>query len=234
MVGLPLPDRLRDSFRWKYIRERMAMEHLDPTPLSGMAHEPVRVAGCRWMLKTVTTDPPRYIPHTEYSWECELIGEVPLLAVLLLEDERGLHWVRSGRKSAATALVIRLAFLPYDWKSSSELQINLSQRAFHELSSLQVAVHDASLKRDPRGLVKFDLTEGGIAETGSLIRAATITSQEPISAGLVVVAQSDTESCRGSRWRIRRRIPVEPPCALSFLTTGRRSGFSPRHGMLSE
>jgi hypothetical protein len=182
------------------------------------------------MLKTFTTDPPRYISHTEYSWECELIGEVPILAALLLEDGSGLHWGRSGRKSAATALVIRLAFLPYGWKSSDELQINLSQRSCYESNSVRVAVHDASLKQNPSGLVKLDLTDGGVVETGSMIRAATIISQEFISAGLVVVAQSDTESCRGSRWRIRRRIPVETPFALSFLTTGRRSGFSPRDG----
>jgi hypothetical protein len=208
----------------------MAVEHLHPTLLNGMVHEPVRVARCRWILKTVTTDPPRYIPHTEYSWECELIGEIPLLAALLLGDGSGLHWGRSGRKSAATVLVIRLAFLPYDWKSSDELQINLSQRSRYELNSVRVAVHDASLKQNPSELVKLDLTDGGVVETGSLIRLATITSHQFISAGLVVAAQSDTESCRCSRWRIRRRIPVEPPFALSFLTTERRSGFSPRYG----
>jgi hypothetical protein len=192
-----------------------------------MVHEPVRVVRCHWILRTVTTDPPRYIPHIEYSWECELTGEVPLLAALLLQDDSGLRWGRSGRNSAATSLLIHLAFLPYDWKSSDRLQINLSQQSCYELNSALGAVHDASLKQDPRRLVKLDLPDGGVVETGSLIRLATITSQNSMSAGLVVVALSDTESCRCSRWRIRRGIPVGPLFALSFLTTGRRSGFSP-------
>jgi len=208
----------------------MAVDYLVPTMLSGMAHEPVRVIGCRWIPKTVTTDPPKYIPHTEYSWACELVGEVPLLAAQILEDENGLYWGRSGRSSAATALGIRLSFLPTAWNTSDKVLISLSQQDHSMLSYAQVIVDDALLKRDPRGFVRLDLSDGGLVQTGTLISIGTVNSQNPLSAGLVVVAQTDTESCRCSRWRIKRRIPVDLPFALSFLKTGRWAGFSPRHG----
>ena len=112
----------------------MAVDYLVPTMLSGMVHEPVRVIGCRWIPKIVTTDPPKYIPHTEYSWACELVGEVPLLAAQILEDENGLYWGRSGRSSAATALGIGLSFLPTAWNTSDKVLIILSQQG-HSMPS---------------------------------------------------------------------------------------------------
>ena len=99
----------------------MAVDYLVPTMLNGMVHEPVRVIGCRWVPKVVTTDPPKYIPHTEYSWACELVAEVPLLAALILEDENGLYWGRSGRSSAAAALEIGLSFFPTTWNTSDKV-----------------------------------------------------------------------------------------------------------------
>lgn len=210
----------------------MAVEHLGSMLLNGMSHEAVRVVGCRWIRKTVTTDPPRYIPHTEYSWVCELVGEVPILAALILENGAGLRWARSGRRSGAPELVVSLSFQPYDWNASDKVGITLSQPRGDGLSCVQVAVHDDTLKRDPCRFARFDLSEGGVAETGSLIRMGTITttSRESVTVGLVVVALTDTESCRCGRWRVRRRIPLAPPVALSFLGTGRRAGFSLRHG----
>jgi hypothetical protein len=205
------------------------IDFLGPSVLGGMTHESVRVAACRWMRKVVTTEPPRYVPHDEYSWECALVGELPLLGALLLEDGKRLAWCRSGRKSAATALRVVLSFFPYCWNTSDEVQIGLSQHGEREASCIPVAVHDTALKQDPRDLVRFDLADGSVIQTGSLIRIGTVTSQRLISAGLVVVAQADTESCRCSRWRMKRRIAVDLPSALSFLKTGRRGGFLRRH-----
>lgn len=207
----------------------MAVDHLVPTMLDGMAHKPVRVIGCRWIPKIVTTDPPKYIPHTEYSWACELVAEVPLLAALILEDENGLYWGRSGRRFAAAALEIGLSFSPTTWNTSDKVRISLSKQGHSMSSHVQVTVDDAPLKRDPRGFVRLDLSDGGIVQTGTLISIGTVNSHNVLSAGLVVVAQTDTESCRCSRWRIKRRIPVDLPFSLSFLKTGRWAGFTPRH-----
>jgi len=197
--------------------------------LNGMVHEPVRVIGCRWVPEVVTTDPPKYIPHTEYSWACQLVAEVPLLAALLLEDEDGLYWGRSGRSSAAAALEIGLSFLPTSWNTSDKVLISLSQRGLSSPSYVQVTVDDAPLKQDPRAFVKLDLSDGALIHTGTLISIGTVNSHNALSARLVVVAQTDTESCRCSRWRIKRRTPVSLPLSLSFLNTGRWAGFSPRH-----
>jgi hypothetical protein len=212
----------------------MAVEYLVPTMLNGMIHEPVRVIGCRWVPKVVTTDPPKYIPHTEYSWAFGLVAEVPLLAALLLEDEDGLYWGRLGRRSAAAALTIRLSFFPFDWNTSDFVRINLYQLGLSESSGVDVTVDDAPLKRDPRGVVRLDLSDGGVVQTGTLIGVGTLNSHSTVSAALVVVALSDTESCRCNRWRIKRRVPVDLPFFLSFLKTGRWAGFSPRHRMPPE
>lgn len=207
----------------------MEVDYLVPTMLDGMVHEPVRVIGCRWIPRIVTTDPPKYIPHTEYRWACELVGEVPLLGALILEDENGLYWGRSGRSSVAVALEIRLSFLPHDWKTSDRVHINLSQQGHSMSSHVQIAVDDPPLKQDPRGFVRLDLSDGGIVQTGTLISIGTVNSHKSLSAGVVFVAQTDNQSCRCSHWRIKRRIPVNLPFSLSFLKTGRWAGFSPRH-----
>jgi hypothetical protein len=46
---------------------------------------------CQWKEKIVTTEPPRYIPHPEYSLECELMAEVSFLVILLLNDGQTPH-----------------------------------------------------------------------------------------------------------------------------------------------
>jgi len=212
----------------------MSSNHPGSTMLNGLVHEPVRVAGCRWIPKIVTTDLPTYTPHTEYSWACELIGDVPLLAAMVLEDRHGLYSVRGGRKSAATVLEVKLSFFPHNWKQSNDVTISLYLSALYESSGKQVTVHDAPLKQDPRGYVKLDLTDGMVVQTGTMISVGFVKWLNDVFAGIVVVAQTDTESCRCSRWRIKRRIAVDLPLALLFLKTGRRSVFSPREGKAGE
>jgi hypothetical protein len=204
----------------------MAIAYLVPTVLNGMVHEGVRVIGCRWIPKIVTTEPPKYIPHTEYSWACELVGEVPLLAALILVNENGLYWKKLGRNSAATTLRIGLSFLPHDWTNSNYVLVSLSQQGQSEPGYVQRSVNDASLKKDPRDFVKLELAVGSLVRTGTLFRLGAVNSLTPLSAGIVLVAQTDTESCRCSRWRIKRRIQVDLPAALSFLNNGRHAGFS--------
>jgi len=206
----------------------MIVERLDPIVIQGLAHESIRVVGCRWLPKVVTTDPPRYVPHTEYSWTCDLVGEVPILGAQLFEEEDGLSWKRSSRDSGSVTLTIGLSFFPHDWNRSDEVQLVLSQGP-SGWSGTQLTVRDASLKQDPRDFVGLDLADGKVFQTGALIRIGTVNSRRPLSAWLVAVAQADTESCRASRWRIRRRIPVDLPFALSFLKSGRRAGTFPYH-----
>ena len=175
------------------------------------------------------TSSPVYSKHTEYRWSCELVGDVPFLAALLLDDESGLFWSRSGRKCAVPSLNIELSFRPYYWvKGAHEVGVALSQHYENELTHVQTTVDDKALGRDPRGLVDLDLSDGAGVTTGGLARVATVNAPRRLSAGLALVALIDTESCRASRWRVKRRLGVNLPPILSFLRAGQRAGFSPR------
>jgi hypothetical protein len=189
----------------------------------GLTQTPVRAAS-RWVPKTVTTDPPRYIPHTEWSWQCELAADIPLLAVLLLDDGRWLRWVRVGRSSAETMLRVRLSFLPYDWKRSDQIIVSLYQSARGEGIGVQVSVCSALLKADPRRHAQICLPDGDGVRSGTVIDLAKVSAGEPIRARVMLVAAGDTESCRCGRWRLKRGIAVELPPPLGFLWQGRRSG----------
>jgi hypothetical protein len=67
-----------------------------------------------------------------------------------------------------------------------------------------------------------------IGQTGASFLSQECIRSFALSAGLVVVTQTDAESCRCCRWRVKRRIPVDLPLSLSFLKAGRWAGFSPR------
>ncbi len=201
----------------------------EPIVFDGLAHSPVRVFNCRWIPKIVTTDPPRYIPHTEYSWECRLVGDAPFLAALILDTKAGVYWSRLSRVSSSAELKLGLAFSPFDWNRSEDVSIHFSQDGHQEYGGVSFKVHDTALKKDPRDFVRFDLDDGNVLQTGTLVRTGTVSSHDSLTAQFVIVAQTDTESCRCSRWRLKRNIKVNPPATLMFLKSGRRAG-SPTSG----
>lgn len=50
---------------------------------SGLARIPLTVES-EWVSKTVTTDPPRYTPHTEWTLAIHLRADEPIRVVALL------------------------------------------------------------------------------------------------------------------------------------------------------
>jgi len=57
---------------------------------------------------------------------------------------------------------LRADFFPYDWASSDDVQINFGLQ--------RIAVSDAALKSDPRGLVNVTVVPQA-AETGEVLAA---------------------------------------------------------------
>lgn len=186
---------------------------------------PVQVKGY-WNSKIVTTEPPKYIPHTEYSFECELLAETPVLVVLFLKSDNVLHFQKFGRSAASPNINIHLSFFPYDWNNSSQVQISLYQQVISQGGGLQLAINSESLKQDPRQLVDVDLFSSGIINTGQIINLASIRLSYSIVAQFLVIPVSETESVHG-RWRLKKAISAELPSSLSFLTQGRCIGQMP-------
>jgi hypothetical protein len=195
-----------------------------PISIDGLAHHPLRVTNCRWIPKVVTTDPPKYIPHAEFSCTCDLEADVPLLPALILEDGRSLSYARPGRRSLRQTLTISLTFQPFDWNTSDCVTISLSSMQSDEVCALALLACNPALKHDPRPYVTMRVEEGERISAGSSFCIATVNAGTTIAADLVAVAADDTESCRCGRWRIRKRLLVELPLTLSFLRTGRRAG----------
>ena len=71
----------------------------EPRPME-LTRVPVRL-GAGWRSKLVTTDPPRYTPHDDWSLELQLTSEVPLRTASVLRCGAQLAWAR--RRSVATS-----------------------------------------------------------------------------------------------------------------------------------
>ena len=104
---------------------------------------PIHVSA-EWLSKTVTTDPPRYTPHDEWTLMLKIGAEVPLrVAVFLSQGARtswGLH-----PDDPATEVDVPASFFPYDWTRSDDVQISFGWQ--------RTAITDPELKTDPRGSV---------------------------------------------------------------------------------
>jgi hypothetical protein len=168
----------------------------------------------------------KYVPHSEYSFKCELIAEVPILVVLLLKDEKVLQFQKFGRSSASPNIQIRLSFFPYDWHNSNDVQINLYQKVNSQGNGLRTTVNSESLKQDPRHLVETNAFSSGVIEIGKFIDLAVIWLEQPRVAQFLIVPLSETESTHG-RWRLKKGNVAELPAHLSFLVQGRLTGKIP-------
>jgi hypothetical protein len=97
-----------------------------------------------WASRTVTTDPPRYTPHLEWSLEVALSSTQEFrIAVFVQHGEE--YWWGLRADGAGTQAELSIKFFPHNWQSSDDFQVDLEGQRF--------TVHDPLLKADPRKVV---------------------------------------------------------------------------------
>jgi hypothetical protein len=165
-----------------------------------------------WSSKTVTTDPPGYVPHEEWRLTVQLTAESSFRVAHILTCEQRLSWGLS-RKLPATRFTLEVHFFPHAWKTSDDVQINFGGR--------RGTVTDRALKEDPRGIVAVTLPEA--AETGCLIPVFEV-PEHGISVVVLGIAGRDTEERRNERWRVRPHLASRLPVGLEPLASGYQSG----------
>jgi hypothetical protein len=170
-----------------------------------------------WSSKTVTTDPPRYIPHEEWCLTVQLAAESSFRVAHILRCEQQLSWGLSP-KVPATRFTLAVNFFPHAWKTSDGVQINFGWR--------RVTVTDPALKEDPRTSVAVTLP--ATAETGSLVPVCEV-PEHGISVVVLGIASQDTEERRNDRWRVRPDLASHLPAGLEPLATGHQSGVIRLH-----
>jgi hypothetical protein len=176
-----------------------------------LTHLPVRVS-VDWLSKTVTTDPPRYTPHSEWRLVLTLAASTPIQAAVFIRHGRDTAWgLRPGPASAEVEL--RADFFPYDWARSDDVQVNFGWQ--------RMTVTDPALKRDPReGVV---VLAPRTVETGETFAVAEVSAHGIILEALPI-AEVDTERRRQDRWRIKPEFSATLPEPLLPLTSGSQSG----------
>jgi len=176
-----------------------------------LTHFPLRLT-TEWRSKIVTTEPPRYIPHTEWALALTLSAAGPIHVAVFLVVGRETAWgLRPG--PATQEMELGVSFFPYDWGRSDDVQVNFAGR--------RTQVTDPALKSDPRDIVKVTAPER--AETGKVFQVAEL-PPHAISLTVLPVAKEDTESRQRERWRIKQRFVASLPEPLAALTSGYQSG----------
>ena len=176
---------------------------------------PMRLSAT-WIEKTVTTDPPRLIPHTEYALSFQVECEEPLLLVCMFsEGGRGI-FSKDWRSKARSEYQLRLSFLPVDWRHSDAAQVNFDGMTFN--------VEHAAFKNDPRPFVSTDfLNDTTALSSGTIVTLASIRAGSPIECQLIAIAKTETDAKRG-RWSVKPALAADLPANLHFLMNGKASG----------
>jgi hypothetical protein len=183
--------------------------------IAGLTHEPIRIVGS-WIEKTVTTEPPRYVPHTEYALYFKLECDVEILLAVMLVDAGKGQFARSWRSAARREWNLRLSFFPMDWKRSDAVQVNFD--------GLYTNIDQASLKHNPRPLVTSPWLDGEHSvASGSILTAACVESWRRIECRVFTVAKLDTDANRG-RWALKPVLGAALPEELRFLLSGATGG----------
>src|SRR6267143_5181118 len=92
-----------------------------------------------WRSKTVTTDPPQYPRHQEWSLEVMVAASEAVHIAAFLEDPSTCLWgLRPG--PASTEGHLTASFFPYSWADSDDVQITFGWQ--------RLKVADGLLKQD--------------------------------------------------------------------------------------
>ncbi len=183
--------------------------------IAGLRHVSMRVAGS-WVEKTVTTDPPRYVPHTEYALVLRVECDVELLLAVMLVDAGKGQFGKQWRSAARCEWEIRLSFFPLDWRRTEAVRVNFE--------GLTTTVEHADLKSNLRPFVATRLVNvERIVASGSILTVASIDAGRRIDCSIVAVAKADTDSKRG-RWALKPELSAGLPTAMRFLLSGATAG----------
>jgi hypothetical protein len=189
---------------------------------SGFAQEPVEIRGA-WHSRQVTARHPVAGEHLESWVEIKVsCSTSPLLAALLLRGDDKSVFGRVGRSAAANDVEVRLAFLPYSFYKSDDVQVSLFQHAPAWSDGIRVAVRNHQLKLAPTEVVEVLGAESLVSTTtGTACRVAELV---PVfAADLIILSKQDTRNSHG-RWRVDPAKAANLPRGFEFLLLGRRSG----------
>lgn len=181
--------------------------------IDGLIHAPAAITGA-WVTKTVTTNPPRYVPHLEYALRFQIVSDEEFLVVRMLGECQG-HYAKTWRSKAKRETECRLGFLPVDWRRSDEVQVNFD--------GLRSCVEHLALKHDPRSLVNTDWLGEHLITSGSILTLAFIDVRQPIECRMITVAKADTIAKRG-RWALKPALAAALPREMRFVLTGATTG----------
>jgi hypothetical protein len=90
--------------------------------------------GSSWASRTVTTDPPRYTPHLEWSREVALSLTQEFRIAVFMQHGQEYRWgLRAD--GAGTEAELSIKFFPLNWLSSDDVQVTVEGQRFnvHEL-----------------------------------------------------------------------------------------------------
>jgi hypothetical protein len=172
-------------------------------------------ARAEWREKVVTTDPPRYIPHSEWELDIFLSADAPMRAAVVLISAGHIQWGLEPHVPASE-LKVRARFAPYSWKTSDEVQVGIGWQ--------RLAVTDPDLKQDPRQVVEIIVPPR--AATGSVVPVAALATHA-LQLSVFPVAERDTEPRRMDRWRVRPSLAHALPGELRELSSGHQTGTGP-------
>lgn len=178
---------------------------------AGLNRIPITVDS-EWISKIVTTDPPRYTPHTEWTLVIRVHADVPIRVVALLAEPDETAWGLQP-DGPAQELELRALFTPHDWAKSDDVHISFGYQ--------RLVVTDPAVKLDPRRVVKVE--SGSSAQTGRVTIVASVPAHA-ISLAVFALTLEDTQARRLHRWRVKPALAAHLPEQLVPLTSGHQSG----------
>lgn len=165
-----------------------------------------------WISKTVTTDPPKLMPHEEWRLAVSIDAPSPIHAVVIWYVADEMTW-GCWQYEPSARIDLPLHFFPHAWNSSDEVALSFGWR--------RIGVSDARLKVDP--VKETNVLAPSTAETGQTIPVCKLRN-DPVTAAVFTVASEDTELRRRHRWRVLPELAEALPTDLLGLTSGHQSG----------
>ena len=190
--------------------------------IHGLGKIPIN-AICKWLTKTVTTTPPKYIEHKEFCWNCKLSSSELFYAVVLLFHDDVVQYQKFDANSAGNGVSLNLSFHPHNWAKSDVVHLSFFQNIEKAGSGVGFNVNSDELKTAPRKHVKIHIDKNSILHSGSSIDVASIDYNSGIQAKIMLISKADTEVTH-SRWRLKKELLEAANIDYPFLKTGRLKG----------
>jgi hypothetical protein len=174
-------------------------------------------AASEWVEKVVTSDPPRYLPHSEWDLAVRLTGSTPMRSVVFIRTDHDTLWGPVDAEPS-NEVALRAAFRPTSWADSNNVHVSFGWQ--------QVVVADRRLKLEPRECVRISLPS--TVTTGVLVPVATM-AEHRIAIEVLLLAEEDTERRRLGRWRVKPSAIQALPEQFGPLASGHQHGVLPPH-----